>query len=192
MPKFCIIDFNNPMTGRRHPSLIGYMLNKQGVSVDTVTELLDSAYSIITSDGTKHWGSNTRATSDFLEPRIGDFIDNFEMQVAPAVLDEIENVQRFYDSKNLNIGSDLNLIQVKDIVKDAQDYGISLEVETINPEDKPSDRIYRVFPTEISETNNDAANSFIYNQLEILALLSLRKTFSTQCWLFFHSFQKSL
>jgi hypothetical protein len=166
MPKFCIIDFNNPMTGRRHPSLIGYMLNKQGVSVDNVTELLDSAYSTITSDGTKHWGSNTRATSDFLEPRIGDFIDNFDMEVAPSVIEEIENVQRFYDSKNLNIGSDLNLIQVKDIVKDAQDYGISLEVETINPEDKPSDRIYRVFPAEISETNNDAANSFIYNQLE--------------------------
>jgi hypothetical protein len=165
MPKFCIIEFNNPMTGRRHPSLVGYMLNKQGVSVDTVIELLDSAYSTITSDGTKRWGSNTRGTSDFTEPRIGDFIDNFDMEVVPGVVDEIENVQRFYDSKNLHLGSDLNIFQVKDIIKDAQDFDIALEVETVNPEDSPSDRIYRVLPAEFSDTANNTAESFIYEQI---------------------------
>ncbi len=374
MPRHCIIEFNNPVTGQRHPSLLGYLLNQQGVDVETVSEFLEQAYADI-SPLTKSWGSNN-FNSDFVEPRLSDLIslfnqpkvnksstqikpgveelflqspelasigtsqqysayldtifpnskvkdivyhktsskeieggkfkisrlggvyfsffnipsggllkgvfqkiinentvlavvnvknpfivnrknakevikktglttqdvtklrksfdlsnndavlgfpnetkdtgqlDNFpnisfnenerkdiielavfepeqihilgnkqdiegfkrfvrsqetkssdSISVVPGVLEEINQIQEFYDSKNLSLNTDLNILEANELIKDAQDFGISLELEITNPEDKPSDRIYRIYPVSNSNSNNETVKNFVYQQL---------------------------
>jgi hypothetical protein len=171
MPRHCIIEFTNPVTGQRQPSLIGYLMNQQGIDTDTVNEVLQQAYSEIKSN-TKQWGSNN-STSDFAEPRFTDLINLFNQPkmgsenifIVPGVLEEINQVQNFYDLKNITLNTDLNIVAAKDLIKEAQDSGISLELEVVNPEDPINERIYRAYPVNLSETNIEEVNNFIYKEL---------------------------
>ena len=111
------------------------------------------------------WNTNNNLSTDFIEPRISDLAEEFDLEIVPGLVDQINLIQDFYDSKNIHLGTNLNLLQAKDIIKDAQDLGLSLELEVINPEEQPSDRIYRVYPVNPTQANNEAVNNFIYEQL---------------------------
>jgi len=51
MPRHCIIEFNNPITGQRQTSLLGYILNQQGINVNDVNALLENLYQSKASQG---------------------------------------------------------------------------------------------------------------------------------------------
>lgn len=121
--------------------------------------------SVVTSQATRSWGSNNNISSDFIEPRVTDLANEFNLEIAPGLADQINLIQDFYDSKNIHLGTNLNLLEAKDIIKDAQDLDISLELEAVNPEDQPSDRMYRVYPVSPGQANNEAVNNFIYQEL---------------------------
>jgi len=124
MPRHCIIEFNNPVTGQRHPSLLGYLLNQQGVDVDTVSEFLEQAYADI-SPLTKSWGNNN-FNSDFVEPRLSDLTSLFEQ---PIVQDNKSYYRGQIEEPTIDKDGNLILIGREDeLYKRAglKSYGVSM------------------------------------------------------------------
>lgn len=162
MPRNCTINFNNPVTGRRHPSLIGYMLNQNGISEDNLQAVLDAGFEY-TESGAKTWGNKT-SQSPYVEPNINTFLEKLDIEADPNVVSYISRVQDFYDQMNLSIGTRLNLAQVRELYKEIPS-NISLEVEAVDPSVNILERQYKVFPIPYTDNSFLDFGNFVYNEV---------------------------
>lgn len=165
MARHCTLDFHNPVTGKEHHSLLGYVLNQYGVPDEQVQSILDRGFSYIVSNGVKSWGKN-RTESPFIEPSIEEILTLTKAKTSPGLLSYVSKVQDFYDSKNLSIDTKLNIHQLHRIIQDANDSKIALEYEVTNPDAPIQEQTYRLYPMEESEENALVTNNALFKQVD--------------------------
>lgn len=165
MPRNCIINFNNPVTGRRHASLVGYMLNQNGISEADLSDVLSAGFIYSKSSGVKSW-NNKKSESPYVEPNVNEVLEKLPfVEANPSVVGYIDKVQSFYDKQNLAISTPLNLSQVRSIINN-KPKDISLEIETVDPEVNPNERTYRIYPIPYVEhlENMASLGNFVFNE----------------------------
>lgn len=165
MARHCTLDFHNPVTGKTHHSLLGYVLNQYGVPENQVQSILDKGFSYIKSNGVKSWG-NKQSESSTIEPSIEQLLSLTKASTSPGLLSYVSKVQDFYDSKNLSIDTDLNINQLHKIIRDANDIEVALEYEVTNPEAPIEEQTYRVYPLEESKENMLMTNNALFKQID--------------------------
>ena len=164
MPRNCIINFNNPVTGRRHASLVGYMLNQNGISEADLSDVLSAGFIYSKSSGVKNW-NNKKSESPYVEPNVNEVLERLPfVEADPSIVGYIDKVQSFYDEQNLAISTTLNLSQVRSIIKNKPE-DISLEIETVDPEVNPNERTYRIYPLPYSQDHLASLGNSIFNEL---------------------------
>lgn len=165
MARHCTLEFNNPVTGQRHPSLVGYLLNQYGISEDEIQDTLDQGFIYTKVNGTKTWGDQV-SESPYIEPNILSVTSMLGMEVAPELKNYLGKVQRFYNEKNLSVGTELNVSQIRQIVKDALGQGVMLELEVVNPEAEVSERRYKLYPMPESEENSYLIQNSVFKEVD--------------------------
>lgn len=163
MPRNCTINFNNPVTGRRHQSLVAYMLNQNGIAEEDLKQVLDAGFIYSKSSGVKHW-NNKKSESPYVEPNVEDVLKALDVEADSATVNYISQVQQFYESQNLSIDTNLNLDQVRQVLKNLDDAKIGLELETVNPEVNPNERIYRLYPVPYSQKSIGELGNALFNE----------------------------
>ena len=147
MSKACIIHVNNPVSGNRHTSLLGYLLTQFDLDSEYVGETLDAVYDNVQS--TNSWGplKQTSSISPNPEPDIEQFIQLAGIQLGPKKLRYARDVQRFYDEHGMTPDEEYNIDQLRQIILDNKQYGtFAFEIEIENPSLPPGQRTYRLVP----------------------------------------------
>lgn len=149
MKNGCIIHVNNPVSGNRHESLIGYLLTQFDYPSDYVEDTLDAVYQ--NAHQTNSWGplKPTKSAGLNPEPDIEQFAQLSGITLPPRRLAFAKAVQRFYDENNLTIGQNHNIVELEEIVNNAKKVGIfTFEIEVVNPELPAEQREYTLNPVE--------------------------------------------
>lgn len=147
MSNACIIHVNNPTSGERHNSLIGYLLTQLNYDEKYVEATLDAVYDNYRED--TGWGplKPNKTISPNPEPNIEQFLGLSGITVGPRQLQYLKSVQKFYDEHGMTVDEDYNLTQITEIINDNQAYpDFAFKIEITNPESEPGQRIYKLVP----------------------------------------------
>lgn len=165
MPKHCVLNFNNPVTGLVHSSLVGYMMNQYGLDVDTVQSVLDAGFMYSKKDGIRSWASN-KSTSDYAEPSILEILKSQNIEVNPNAAQYLDTVQKFYDSNNLSITVPVNLTEANKLFRQAMKQNIVLELEAVNPEAPIRERMYNILPNTPGRVNAAMMTEGLFTEID--------------------------
>jgi len=163
MPRNCTINFNNPVTGRRHQSLVAYMLNQNGIAEEDLKDVLDAGFIYRKSSGVKYW-NDKKSQSPYVEPNVKEVLKSLDVEVDETTLNYISQVQEFYDSQNLSIDTNLNLSQVKQVLRNLVDTKIALELEAVDPSVNIQERTYRLYPVPYSSNSVAELGNAFFNE----------------------------
>jgi len=147
MSKACIIHVNNPVSGDRHTSLVGYLLTQLNLDSEYIESTLDAVYD--NQNSTRSWGPLKRNTSlsPNPEPDIEQFIQLAGIQLGPKGLRYATAVQRFYDEHGMTPDEEYNIDQLRQIILDNKPYStFAFEIEVVDPSLSPGERTYRLDP----------------------------------------------
>lgn len=162
MSKGCVIHYDNPVTGKRHPSVLGYTLTQAGLDQDFVEDLLSNRLFYKKTAEGNSWGAleGKNKISSYREPSAKEYLPMVGVSVTPTYLNYISTAQEFFDSFENTIDTPIGFQELTEYVNRINqnaDLGlptIVLEIVPVNPDAPVSERTYKVYP--IMPTINNA------------------------------------
>jgi len=147
MSKGCIIHVNNPISGERHASTLGYLLTQLDLDSDYIAQTIEAIYDNVGS--TRSWGplKSSMTAAHNPEADIEQFLGLSGIQLPPRQLAYVKDVQKFYEERDLDIEKEYNLTEVQQLVLDNQPYStFSLQIEPVQSELPGAQRTYKLTP----------------------------------------------
>jgi len=145
----CNIEYHNPLSGKRHPSLVAYLLSNHGFKDTTVIEKFLQMQDFILVDGKRQWGPNIPTLSPYQEESILLHPLMKGQTLEQPFLEYLKDVQDFYNEMGIYVYQDLTFKQASDLAALAKDRKFSVRVERV-VDDNGVVR-YNLFPEKVSK-----------------------------------------
>ena len=175
MAKGCVIHFNNPVTGNRHASVLGYALTHTGVDQSVVEDIFQNQLYYKASPEGNSWGSlaGTNDSSPYREPNIRAYAGLVNLNLSEKALRYIETTQQFFDYFNTTIDTPIGISELTSYVnKINEDINlgknvIALDIVPLDTSVPIRERQYKVYPVLANYTNgvkmNQTFNLEVFN-----------------------------
>lgn len=147
----CRIDYNNPVTGVRHPSLVAFLISQTGVSdTDVLQNFLQiQKYEFV--DGKPRWETNTPIMSPYQEQDIFSHpLVNRDTLTGKAV-EYLSSVQKFYNEHGIHIDSTFDINSLVELLSYTQDLPFTFDL-LVEEAEETGKKTYRLTPRVSKES----------------------------------------